>query len=144
MLDPEPWIAGRAALDRYLARQAQWLADRDLAEIETREDWLAQRDRLRGQLREMLGLDPLPPQTDLQAVITGTIEQPEFVVEKLHFQSLPGLYVTGNLYRPREQAGPLPAILYVCGHSRQKEGGTSFGNKAGYQHHGAWFARHGF
>ena len=144
VLDPEPWIAGRAALDRYLARQAQLLADRDLADIETQADWLAHRDRLRDQLREMLGLDPLPPKTDLQAVITGTIEQPEFVVEKLHFQSLPGLYVTGNLYRPREQAGPLPAILYVCGHSRQKEGSTSFGNKTGYQHHGAWFARHGF
>lgn len=37
-----------------------------------------------------------------------------------------------------------PAILYVCGHSKQSTNGVSFGNKTGYQHHGAWFARNGY
>jgi hypothetical protein len=37
-----------------------------------------------------------------------------------------------------------PAILYVCGHSKQFTNGVSFGNKTGYQHHGAWFARNGY
>ena len=37
-----------------------------------------------------------------QAVVTGTVEHPEFTVEKLHFQSRPGLYVTGNLYLPKD------------------------------------------
>jgi dienelactone hydrolase len=66
------------------------------------------------------------------------------IVEKLHFQSLPGLYVTANLYRPIEQNEPLPAILYVCGHGGVKKDGISYGNKARYQHHGGWFARHGY
>jgi len=144
VLDSRPWQTGRPALDRYLARQTRALAARDLAEVQTRDDWLAGREQKRAQLREMLGLEPLPERTDLQPVVTGVLEQPDFVVEKLHFQSLPGVYVTGNLYRPREQTGRLPAILYVCGHSRQKVGDVSFGNKTGYQHHGAWFARHGF
>lgn len=98
----------------------------------------------RTALQEMLGLSPWPERTDLKATITGRLEQPDFIVEKLHFQSLSGLYVTANLYLPRKIEGKIPAILYVCGHSVVKEGGISMGNKTGYQHHGAWFARHGY
>ncbi|HLU47697.1 MAG TPA: prolyl oligopeptidase family serine peptidase, partial [Planctomycetota bacterium] len=74
------------------------------------------------------------------------IDRPDLgiVVEKVHFQSLRGLYVTGNLYRPRTFTGRLPAILYLCGHGRVAIDGVSYGNKAHYQHHAAWFARHGY
>ncbi len=92
----------------------------------------------------MLGLDPMPSRSPLNPVITGTIETDELIVEKLHFQSLPGLYVTANLYRPAKQDEPLPAILYVCGHGGVKKDGVSLGNKTHYQHHGAWFARNGY
>jgi hypothetical protein len=102
------------------------------------------REERRRQLRDMLGLDPLPERTPLSAVVTGKIDHPEFTVEKLHFQSSPGLYVTANLYIPKDLKGKAPTILYVCGHSQQKKGKISFGNKAGYQHHGGWFARNGY
>ncbi|QDT53140.1 Alpha/beta hydrolase family protein [Caulifigura coniformis] len=102
------------------------------------------RQERRRQLRDMLGIDPLPEKTPLNAVVTGTINHPEFTVEKLHFQSSPGLYVTANLYIPRNLKGKAPTVLYVCGHSVQKKNDISFGNKAGYQHHGGWFARNGF
>jgi dienelactone hydrolase len=98
----------------------------------------------RHQLLEMLGLDPLPERTPLCVHVTGSIEREDFRVEKLHFQSLPGLYVTGNLYLPAKAAEPMPAILYLCGHGAVRVDGVSFGNKVHYQHHGAWFARHGF
>src|SRR6185369_5045047 len=55
-----------------------------------------------------------------------------------------GLYVTGNFYLPKNRTGPLPTILYVCGHSLVKTNGISYGNKTYYQHHGAWFARNGY
>jgi hypothetical protein len=38
--------------------------------------------------------------TPLKATITGTIERQGVVIDKLHYQSKPGLHVTGNLYRP--------------------------------------------
>lgn len=115
-------------------------------EIQSLNDWRINKDEYRRQLREMLGLDPLPERTDLKPVITGKLEQEDFVVEKLHFQSRPGLYVTGNLYLPKKIEKPLPTILYVCGHSRvlAKDGQTPLGAKAGYQHHGAWYARNGY
>lgn len=128
----------------YFASRTQQLADRCLAEFETIEDWQKKKDQLRQQLFEMLSLDPLPEKTPLKPVVTGTAEHDEIIVERLHFQSRPGLYVTGNLYRPKSQTGPLPAILYVCGHGRVKKDGVSYGNKVHYQHHGAWFARNGY
>lgn len=141
---PGETTSAEKLLRNYLRTETSRLADQCLSGIETLDDWTSRREELRRQLREMLGLDPEPARTPLAVQITGTLDQPEFTVEKLHFQSRPGLYVTGNLYLPKGQSTPAPAILYVCGHSKQKEGNTSFGNKTGYQHHGAWYARHGY
>ncbi len=132
------------ALADYFRAETAKLAERCLADIHSRQDWEARRDEYRRQLHEMLGLWPVPERTDLKPVVTGRLEQPGFTVEKLHFQALPGLYVTANLYLPGKLEDPVPAILYVCGHSRVVTNGVSCGNKTGYQHHGAWFARHGY
>ena len=135
---------GDESLAAYFKAETTMLADRCLADVKTLEDWQAKRPELHRQLREMLGLDPWPEKTPLEPVVTGILEHEPFVVEKLHFQSRPGLYVTANLYRPKTIDKPLPAILYVCGHGRAKKDSTSFGNKTVYQHHGAWFARNGY
>ena len=128
----------------YFRGQTGVIARQCLADVRSLEDWEARRGEYRRQLQEMLGLWPMPERTDLKPVITGKLEHPEFTVEKLHFQALPRLYVTANLYLPKKLEGPAPAILYVCGHSRVMTNGISCGSKAGYQRHGAWFARNGY
>ncbi|QDV42641.1 Acetyl xylan esterase (AXE1) [Stieleria neptunia] len=132
------WIA------EYFRAETQKLTDRTFADIETLEDWTSKRPEYRRQMLEMLGLDPMPPKTPLEPVVTGTLEASGVIVERLHFQSMPGLYVTANLYRPSVQDDKLPAILYVCGHGGERHDGKSLGNKTHYQHHGAWFARNGY
>ena len=128
----------------YFRRETAKVSARSLADIKTLEDWNARKDGYRQQLFEMLGLDPLPPKTKLNPTVTGVTQHEAFEVRKLHFQSMPGLYVTANLYVPKNLTKPAPTILYVCGHALVKTNQVSFGNKAGYQHHGAWFARHGY
>jgi dienelactone hydrolase len=135
---------GDRMLAEYFRSQTQALANGCLAEIKTLDDWNARKGEYRRQLLEMLGLDPLPEKTDLKAQITGRVEHDEFIVEKVHFQSRPGLYVTGNLYLPRKIDRPLPTILYVCGHGRVVKDGVVYGAKVSYQHHGAWFAKSGY
>lgn len=135
---------GDKMIAEYFRLETQKLEEDCLADIKTLEDWTSKRETYRKQLLEMLGLDPLPERTDLHATITGKTQHDEFTVERLHFQSRPGLYVTGNLYLPKQVDKPLPAILYVCGHGRVKKNGVSYGNKVHYQHHGAWFARNGY
>ncbi|MBC8349400.1 MAG: prolyl oligopeptidase family serine peptidase [Verrucomicrobia bacterium] len=137
---------GDDLLRRYFELETAKTEESFLAGINSKEDWLARQDKYRGQLFSMLGIDPNRPRTDLKATVTGKAEGTGFVVEKLHYQSSPGLYVTGNLYLPAERkpGEKFPAILYVCGHGRVKKGGVSYGNKVHYHHHGAWFARNGF
>jgi dienelactone hydrolase len=134
---------GDALAAEYFQLESRRITAAALDGIETLDDWTSRREEYRRQLLEMLGLDPPPERTRLDPVTTGTLEHEEFTVEKVCFLSRPGLYVTGNLYVPRERAGPVPAVLYVCGHARVAENGVSFGNKTAYQHHGEWFARNG-
>ena len=128
----------------YFKIETARLAENCLNNIRTLDDWNAKKSEYRRQLSEMLGLWPMPDKTDLQPVITGKLEHPEFTVEKLQFQSSPGLYITANVYVPRNLNKPAPTILYLCGHSQQISNGISYGNKTGYQRHGAWFARNGY
>ncbi len=142
---PEPDTRhGDAMIASYFSQQTARLETDCLAHIDSLKDWEKQRIVERGRLLEMLGLHPLPERTDLKPVITGRTEHDQFTVEKIQFQSRPGLYVTGNLYIPKNRSGPLPAILYVCGHGQVKIDGVSYGAKAHYQHHGGWFARNGY
>lgn len=101
------------------------------------EQWDATLTRRREQWREMLGLSPLPPRTPLHATVTGVLDRGDYVVEKVHFQSVPGAYVIGNLYRPAKITGRLPAVLYLCGHTKGKVSPT-------YQSHPRWFGQHGY
>tara|TARA_R110002111_G_scaffold262504_1_gene338861 strand:+ start:17367 stop:19481 length:2115 start_codon:yes stop_codon:yes gene_type:complete len=145
--DPRKVIGTTAAdqnLSDYFHDHTMQLANRSLNEIKDLETWEKQRGTYRQQLFEMLGLSPLPPKTDLKPVITNSITSDGFIVENITFQSRPGLYVTGNLYRPIKQEGKIPAILYVCGHGGVKKNGIIYGNKVHYQHHGEWFARNGY
>ena len=130
-------------LVQYFESETRKIERACLAKFDSVDEWESQRARRRSELLEMLGLDPLPKKTPLEAVVTGMAEADDFVVERLHFQSRPGLYVTANLYRPKIPNGRLPAILYGCGHGAVRKDGISYGNKVHYQHHGAWFARNG-
>ncbi len=144
----EPAIAppGNRQLADYFNREVTSIEANAMTLPPNAEEWIAQRTTMRHQLEEMLGLDPMPARTPLNATKTNeqTIEG-GVIVESLHYQSMPGLYVTANFYRPAKVEGKLPAILYVCGHASVKgKDGTPLGNKTHYQHHGAWFARHGY
>jgi dienelactone hydrolase len=133
-----------APLAEYFRVETARIAAKPLMGIDSAETWKARRPELQRQLKDMLGLWPEPPRGDLKVEIRGTVERPDFVVERILYQSLPGLYVTGNVYRPKTIDKRLPAILYVCGHSEVKKDGVIYGNKAHYQHHAAWFATNGY
>ena len=89
------------------------------------------------------GVVRLPPGT-FEITKPLVLTRGDVLIDKLHYQSKPGLYVTANLYRPtnreRKRAEKLPGVLYVCGHS----GRGRDGNKSAFQDHGFWFANNGY
>jgi dienelactone hydrolase len=140
--EPDHGKPGDKMIQGHLRRASQKVEADFLGNIKSAADWNSARPRFREEYFDMLGLNPLPEKTPLQATVTRTLDRGDYLVDMLHYQSRPGLYVTANLYRPAKvPAGErLPAILYVCGHSPRGRNG----NKTAYQSHGIWFARHGY
>jgi dienelactone hydrolase len=135
---------GEAMIAEYFRKQVDRIGADCLKDVRTKEDWEKLRPELRRQLLDMLGLWPLPPRTNMKATVTGKVESDKFTIEKVHFQSVPGLYVTGNLYVPRPAPKKAPAVLYVCGHGTVVKDGVPYGSKVKYQIHPEWFAENGY
>jgi len=90
---------------------------RTFPEIKSKSEWEQRAQAIREQALVSCGLWPLPERTPLHAKIFGRVERGDYSVEKVYFQSYPGFYVAGNLYRPLGQgSGPFPAVLNPHGH----------------------------
>lgn len=141
--EPTP---GDVMIEKYLAAETDKLSKKFMDGAKTLKEWQDKRPRLYREYMDMLGLWPIPEKTPLDVTFTGIVELGDVIVDKLHYQSKPGLYVTANLYRPidsieRARNGKrYPAVVYVCGHSNRGRDG----NKTAFQDHGLWFARNGY
>jgi dienelactone hydrolase len=129
-------------IQQYLQQEANRLESGPFVGVKSVDEWKEKRARWLEEYCDMLGLWPPPERTPLQATVTRTLDREDYVVELLHYQSKPGLYVTANLYRPAKKGADerLPAVFYVCGHSPRGRNG----NKTAFQSHGIWLARHGY
>jgi len=86
--------------------------------------WPARREAIRHRILVAAGLWPMPTRPMLAPVIHGRIDQGDYTVEKVFFESFPGHFVTGNLYRPagaslaagRPRDGRRPGVLCPYGH----------------------------
>jgi dienelactone hydrolase len=82
---------------------------------------MAQADRRKKWARKQMldDMGGLPGQRGLlKARITGQLRNGSYTIEKVIYQSLPGLYVTANVYRPN-QPGRYPAVLLQAGHTQE-------------------------
>lgn len=104
---------------RYQTDQA-WKQDDDRRAawntIHTEQELLHLQDELRAKLLQMIGGLP-EEKTDLHPRITGKIAMDGFSIEKLIFESLPGVYVTALVYVPGDYSTKHPAVLLPAGHA---------------------------
>ncbi len=109
-------------LDYYIQRlrRNRERREKQLRRLKTRRDVEAFQEKVRRAVRASFG--PLPKRTPLMPKVTGRIERPGFVIEKLVFNSRPGCLVTANLYLPRGVQERAPAVLVPCGHAEEGKG----------------------
>ena len=84
--------------------------------VQNRAEWNLRRAKIQRRVLVAAGLYPMPEKSPLNAVIHGRIEKADYTVEKVTFESLPGHYVTGNLYLPKVIQGKIPAVISPHGH----------------------------
>jgi len=109
----------------------------DFEKVRTEADVLALRTRIRDRVLDIIGGLP-GARTPLDARVTGTLPMDGYRIEKVVFESLPGLHVTALVYVPDQPSGPKPAVLVPCGHAPD---GKSFKN---YQELAGQLARRGY
>jgi Acetyl xylan esterase (AXE1) len=104
---------------RYQLEQA-WREDeqrqRTWAKITDEANLLRLQRELRQKLLEAIGGLPVE-KTELHPQITGRIGMNRYSIEKVIFQSLPGVYVTALVYVPEDQGKTHPAVLVPAGHA---------------------------
>ena len=77
--------------------------------------WDARLDAVKAGLRASFGHVPETP-CPLDPQVLGTLRRDGYSIDRLIFQSRPGVAVTANLYRPEPFQGRHPALLSVHGH----------------------------
>jgi hypothetical protein len=117
---------------QQLARMAATYANLD--------QWRERAARVRQQILNGAGLDPLPERTPLNPIVHKKRSYDGYTVESAAFEARPGFFVYGNLYRPTGKDGPHPGILCPHGHARGPEGGRL---RPDQQHRCATLARLG-
>jgi cephalosporin-C deacetylase-like acetyl esterase len=100
---------------RYFRKAAAELSAESIGR-QTLVDWEARRLELRGQLWKSLGNFPLADRPAIRARVTGTIDHGDHTIEKIVYESLPGLYVTALVYVPKYLTDRAPAVICVNGH----------------------------
>ncbi len=106
-------------LERYfgdLARREWERRAAQLARINTADEVRERAAFVRAEFLRAIGGLPAE-KAPLNARVTGVLERPGYRIEKVIYESLPGCFVTANLYVPTTGAGPFPAVLGTAGHA---------------------------
>lgn len=90
------------------------------------EAWQKRAAAVREQTLVSLGVWPMPARTPLNAVVHGPVEREDYTVSRVIFESMPGFYVTGSLYRPKDGVGAAGAdgkrAAVLCPHGHWPDG----------------------
>jgi len=79
-------------------------------------EWRQRKQRIRQCILQGAELWPLPAKCPLNPIIHSRRQYDGYSVENVAIESLPGVFVTGSLYRPTKGSGPFPAVMCPHGH----------------------------
>ena len=87
-----------------------------LAQVKTLKDWQAHAAAIRKNLLKGMELEKFPKRTPLNPHFRNKKVMNGYIVESVEFESMPGFFVTGNLYRPTGNLKPKSLAAILCPH----------------------------
>ena len=121
-------MTGGLSQDSMLCMGGHWSEDeanlmmkRFEAEWHDLSTWKDRARIIRMGMIKGMRLENMPDiQGEFHPVIRNTRVMDGYIVENIAIESFPGFYITGNLYRPAEKSGKIPAILCPHGHTEDR------------------------
>lgn len=86
--------------------------------VNSKDDFLKYQQNMKEVFKNSIGDIPYDGLLPLNGVTTGVVEEDDLVIEKVIFQSRPGVYVTGNFYLPKKRKEKCPGVLFQPGHAQ--------------------------
>ena len=99
-------------------------ADRAWRNLKTREQYDAYRREMHAKFIAAMG--GFPERTPLNAKVVSTVQKERYRVEKVVFESMPGIYVTANFFIPNGGPVPRPAVALSCGHAHEGKDSNTY------------------
>ncbi len=121
-LSAQPYLdlLEKPILDQEQRRSMMYsYVDRNLRPIEasaSREQWEARKRLLRKEILEIVGLEDLESRGPLKWVSKGVLDRDGYTIEKILYESYPGMMVPALVYTPKSLAAPAPAMVSIPGH----------------------------
>ena len=97
--------------------------ERMAATFSNLNQWEKRAKQIRSQILAGARLKPLPARTALNPIVHKKRTYEGYTVESAAFESRPGFYVYGSLYRPLDSSRPVPGVLCPHGHYPGPQGG---------------------
>jgi len=91
----------------------------------TLQDWEKRKAELQQCFLSTLGLSPLPEKPNSNPIYANKRQLDGYTAENVAIESLPGVFVSGTLYRPLKGKGPFPAVMLAQGHGEIQHYGES-------------------
>lgn len=88
----------------------------------SKAEWEARAEKIRNQIKKGMDIETLPVRPDSKPIIHSKKIMDGYTVENVAFESIPGVYVTGNLYRPLQKKKSCAAVLAPHGHGENPHG----------------------
>ena len=116
------------AQDDFLCRDKYWTEDQGnmmmkkfASEWNNLESWEKRASVIRNGILQGMKFSQMPKvNNDFKLIVNHTFRGDGYIVENVAFESFPGFYVTGNIYRPVNQGKKYAAILSPHGHWKNR------------------------
>jgi cephalosporin-C deacetylase-like acetyl esterase len=88
-----------------------------LPRFATLAEWRSYKAQLRPRILRLIGIDDILAREHLKAIHRGLLDRDGYTIEKISYESYPGMYVPALVWVPKNLHGKAPAAVSISGHT---------------------------